>query len=209
MYLTLRQYAGAGPRVDQIAGRLEGGLVPLLKRSPGFKGYCALGSEDGDGVSMSLFETVEQANKANEQARSWVQSNMRDLLPDPPEVFAGESVLLASADGQDGSFGGSGGPLYVMIRQFENITDPDFREQFTREVSMPAVSSSPGFKAFYGAWGDLGRTRAALVSLFDSRENADRSYERVKELIRQKGGSAIPPPDRVVAGRAVVIAAGT
>jgi hypothetical protein len=47
------------------------------------------------------------------------------------------------------------------------------------------------------------------VSLFDTRENADRAHDRVKELVRQKGGSAIPPPDRVVAGRAVVVAAAT
>ena len=206
MYLTLRRYAGAAARVDEISSKVEKGLVPILKKSPGFKGYCVFASEDGDGVSVSLFESQEQAAKANDQARSWVQSEMKDLLPDPPEVFSGEAVLFASAEGKAGGLGGPGGPPYVVIRKFGNISDPDFRERFTRDVSMPAVRSSPGFEAFYAAWGDPGRTSAALLSFFDTRENAEKAYERVKELVREKGGSAIPPPDRTVAGRATVVA---
>ncbi|MFC7737468.1 hypothetical protein ACFQX4_16835 [Roseomonas sp. GCM10028921] len=206
MYLTLRRYAGTAARVDEISSKVEEGLVPILKRSSGFKGYYVLASEDGDGVSVGLFESQEQAAKANEQARSWVQSEMQDLLPDPPEVFSGEVVLLASAEGQPGSFGGPGNLPYVVIRKFGNISNPDFREQFTRDVTMPAVRGSPGFRAFYAAWGDPGRTRAALLSLFDTRENAEKAYEQVKELVREKGGAAIPPPDRTVMGKAVVVA---
>jgi hypothetical protein len=209
MYLTLRRYAGTAAQVDEISSRAEKGLVPILKKSSGFKGYFVFASEDGDGVSVSLFESQEQAAKANEQARSWVQSEMKDLLPDPPEVFSGEAILVASAEGQAGGLDGPGGSPYVVIRKFGNISDPDFREQFTRDVSMPAVRSSPGFKAFYAAWGDPGRTHAALLSVFDSRENAEKAYERVKELVREKGGAAIPPPDRTVAGKAVVVATPT
>ena len=206
MYLTLRRYAGAAERMDQIAPKVSEGLVPILKRSPGFKGYCAVETEGGDGVSVTFFDSADQAAQANEQARSWVQSEMQDLLPDPPEVFSGEVVLLASAEGQPGSFGGPGNLPYVVIRKFGNISNPDFREQFTRDVTMPAVRGSPGFRAFYAAWGDPGRTRAALLSLFDTRENAEKAYERVKELVREKGGAAIPPPDRTVMGKAVVVA---
>jgi hypothetical protein len=209
MYLTLRRYAGTAARADEIASRVQEGLVPILKRSPGFKGYCIFTSEDGDGVAVSLFESREQATKASLDAMSWVQSIMTDLLPDPPETFTGEAVLLATAEGQAGKIGGPGDPPYVVIRKFGNVSDPNFREQFTRDVTMPAVRSSPGFKAFYAAWGDASRTNAALLSFFDTRENAEKAYKRVRELVREKGGGAVPPPDRTVAGRAVVVATST
>jgi hypothetical protein len=207
MYLTLRRYAGAGPRVNEAAPRIEAGLTPILKRSPGFKGYCALASEAGDGVSMTLFESEEQASRANEQARSWVQSELLDLLPDPPEVFGGNVAIQAGPNGQDARFGNSGEALYVLIRKFENISEPEKAEQFTREISIPAQSGSPGFRGFYAAWGDPARSRAAIVTLFDSRETADQSNERVIALIREKGGSVVPHPTRVVAGKAVVVTA--
>jgi hypothetical protein len=61
MYLTLRRYAEVGPRVHQAAPRIEAGLVPILRRSSGFKAYCTFASEAGDGVSMSLFATEGEA----------------------------------------------------------------------------------------------------------------------------------------------------
>ncbi|WP_052402818.1 hypothetical protein [Muricoccus aerilatus] len=209
MYLTLRRYADAGPRVHEAAPRIEAGLVPILKRLPGFKGYCTFASEAGDGVSMTLFDSEGQATRANDEARTWVQSNLLDLLPDPPEVFAGPVAIQAGPEGGEPRFGDAGNQLYVLIRKFENISEPDKAEQFTREISIPAQSGSPGFRGFYAAWGDPARTRAAIVVLFDTRENADQSNERVIALIHEKGGSVVPHPTRVVAGRAVVIATAT
>ncbi len=204
MHMTLRRYAGAAVRMDEIARKIKDGLVPVLTRAAGFKGYCAVKGESGEGVSLTLFEHEDQATEANERARSWVQSELRDLLPDPPEVFAGNVVVNAEAEGQQSLFGGAGGELYVVIRKFEAMTDPDGAVRFARETSMPLARSSPGFLAFYSAWGDPGRTRAAVVTLFDSRENAERANERTLALIREKGGSAVPPPTRVVAGKALV-----
>jgi heme-degrading monooxygenase HmoA len=206
MYITLRRYAGAAARMDKIAPKVKAGLVPILARATGFKGYCAIKAESGDGVSVTLFESEDQATQANEQARSWVQSEMRDLLPDPPEIFAGNVVVHAEAEGQGGPFGDRE-ELHAIIRKFENMTAPDEAVRFARETSVPLAQSSPGFLAFYSAWGDPGRTRAAVVTLFDSRENAERANTRALSLIREKGGSVIPSPTRVVAGKAVVVAA--
>lgn len=206
MYITLRRYAGAAARMDRIAAKVRAGLVPILSRSAGFKGYCAVEAEDGDGVSVSLFEQEEQAAQANAQARSWVQSELRDLLPDPPEIFAAHVDVSAEAAGQGGAFG-RGGELYVVIREFRDMTQPDDAERFARETSMPLVRGMPGFLAFYSGWGDAGRSRAAVFTLFDSRENAWRANEQVLSLVREKGGSAVPPPFRVTAGKALVAAA--
>ena len=46
-------------------------------------------------VSVSVFDDRQSAVRANEQARGWVVSNLGVLLPDPPEVLAGEALLQA------------------------------------------------------------------------------------------------------------------
>ncbi|RKK01271.1 hypothetical protein EBE87_05035 [Pseudoroseomonas wenyumeiae] len=156
---------------------------------------------------MSLFEREEQAAQANAQARSWVQAELRDLLPDPPEIFAAHVDVSAEAAGQGGAFGGRSGELYVVIREFRDMTRPDDAERFARETSMPLIRGMPGFLAFYSGWGDAGRTRAAVFTLFDNREHAWQANEQVLSLVREKGGSAVPPPFRVTAGKALVAAA--
>jgi hypothetical protein len=206
MYLTIRHYAGVAARIHELTPKLEGGLVPILKQTPGFKGYCAIGTEDGDGVSLTIFESEDQGVQANDRARSWVQSDLVKLLPETPEVFSGSVQNQAGPNGQEASFGSPGEPLYVLIRKFENISEPDKAEQFSREVSVPAHRIAPGFRGFYSLWGDPSRSRAAIVTLFDTRENADRANEIILDLIREKSGSAVPKPTRVVAGKASVIA---
>ena len=70
MYVTLRRYAEVGARMYEVIFRkVEAGLVPMLRGQPGFRCYCALLSEDGDGVSVTVFDGRGQATTANEQAR--------------------------------------------------------------------------------------------------------------------------------------------
>jgi RimJ/RimL family protein N-acetyltransferase len=91
MYVTLRRYAEVGARMyEVIARKVEEGLVPTLKGQPGFRSYCAFVGEDGDGLSVTAFDDREQATLADEEVREWVRDSLRDLVPDPPEVSAGE-----------------------------------------------------------------------------------------------------------------------
>ena len=89
MYVTVRRYAGKGGLLDRLAPQVRDGLVPLLKGAPGFRSYCALASEDGHFVSVSVCDDRTSADAANDRVREWVGANLRDLLPDPPEVVAG------------------------------------------------------------------------------------------------------------------------
>ena len=93
MHVTIRKYAGKGALIDRLVPPVRDGLVPLLKSAPGFKGYCAFPSEDGHVVSVTVFDDRGTATRANEQVREWVVSNLKDLVADPPEVFAGEALL--------------------------------------------------------------------------------------------------------------------
>ena len=81
MYVTLRRYAGVGARMYEIvARRVEEGLVPTLKAQPGFRCYCALVGEDGNGMSVTVFDERGQAARANEQVRGWGRANLHDHL---------------------------------------------------------------------------------------------------------------------------------
>lgn len=95
MFVVIRRYA-AGARAGEVAQRVGEGLVPVLRKLRGFRAYYAFVGDDGRPVSVSIVENRAAAAAANEHAREWVAGNMRDLVPDPPEVMMGEMLVDAA-----------------------------------------------------------------------------------------------------------------
>src|SRR5688500_8320138 len=88
VYLTVRTYRGIGSP-GEVAARVAEGLVPMLRSLPGFHAYYAA-ADNGDAFSVSVFASRSPALAANECTRKWVVANLRNLLPNPPEVMGGE-----------------------------------------------------------------------------------------------------------------------
>ena len=91
MYATVRRYEGvtdpaeAGRRVDE-------GFVPLVSRIPGFVAYYWVDAGGGVMVSTSVFEERSSAEESNRAAAEWAGQNLATLLPNPPQISAGEVV---------------------------------------------------------------------------------------------------------------------
>ena len=91
MYVTVRRYEGvtdpaeAGRRVDE-------GFVPLVSGIPGFVAYYWVDAGGGVMVSTSVFEERSGAEESNRTAVDWARQNLATLLPNPPQISAGEVV---------------------------------------------------------------------------------------------------------------------
>ena len=200
MYVTLRRYAGKGGLMDRLAPPVYDGLVPLLKQAPGFKGYCAFASEDGHVVSVSVFDDRDTATRATDQVRGWVQSNLRVLLPVPPEVLAGEALLHKEVQPQ------SGGPaMFAAVRAWEGVGAKEEVLPLVRERIVPVITGAPGFPGYYTFLDEREASRGVSASLFDTREHAMAAQERVVAAMRER--RIAPNPPSVMAGQTAVVAA--
>jgi len=199
MYVTVRKYVGKGGLLDRLAPQVRDGLVPLLRHAPGFRGYCALASEDGHIVSVSVFGDQPSAEVANDRVRQWVAANLRDALPDPPEVLAGEVRRDIPAQGQGGGEG-----LYVVIRQYEGVQSAERLTALADEHVVPVIRQRPGLRGHYVFF--AGRQRVVALSMFDTRDNAIRASDEVVGIMRERAKDLAPNPPRVTAGKAVVAA---
>ena len=199
MHVTIRKYAGKGALIDKLVPPVRDGFVPLLKRAPGFKGYCGFASEDGHVVTVSVFDDRSSADAANEQARGWVASNLRDLVSDPPEVIAGE-VLLHDLS----KLRGGGAEMFAAVRRYEGITSVEEATRLTREHIMPVLSGAPGFRGYYAISDERDPSRAVSVTLFDTRENAMAAQGKVLPLAREV--KIAPSPPTIMTGRVVLAA---
>ena len=78
------------------AGRLVSeGFVPLLRQVSGFVAYYWVDAGDGVMVSTSVFQDQAGAEESIERAAQFVRDNLASLLPNPPQVTAGEVVASA------------------------------------------------------------------------------------------------------------------
>ena len=199
MHVTVRKYAGGGALIDKLVPPVRDGLVPLLKRAPGFKGYCAFASADGHMVSVSVFGDREAATRSNEQVRGWVASNLGDLLPNLPEVLAGEALLHEVSKLKSG-----GADMYATVRVYEGVGPEEEVLPWVREHVFLTITGASGFRGYYALIDERDASRAASVSLFDTREHAMEANQRAIEVMRDK--RIAPNPPNVMAGRIAVAA---
>ncbi len=199
MHAMVREYAGEGGLMDRLAPWVRDGLVPLLRQAPGFRSYCCFASEDGHILSVSAFDDRPTAEAANAKAREWVGANLRDALPDPPEVLAGEVRRDIPVQGQGGGEG-----QYVVIRQYEGVQSAERLTTLADEHVVPIIRQTPGLRGHYVFF--PGGQRVVAVSMFDSRDNAIRASDQVVGIIRARATDVAPNPPRVTAGKAIVAA---
>lgn len=93
MYASVRRYKMEPGSVEELMRRVEEGFVPIISKGPGFVAYYALDAGDGVVASISVFEDQAGAEESNRMAADWVKENLASLLPNPPEVTAGEVMV--------------------------------------------------------------------------------------------------------------------
>jgi hypothetical protein len=96
MYATVRRYEGvADPK--EAGQRVNEGFVPIISEVPGFVAYDFVDAGNGVMVSTSIFEDQSGAEESDRRAADYVRQNLASLLPNPPQITAGEVVAHKAA----------------------------------------------------------------------------------------------------------------
>lgn len=206
MYVVIRRTKLGGFAEDAVQ-RARDHIVPLIEGQPGFRGYCAFFTEQGDAAySVSVFDDHETAMEAHQRVRQWIDANMRDLLPEEPEVVAGETVFDSIAHPREQRKDRQQ-PLFVVVRIYHGITgQTETMHSVVSQHTLPAITDAPGFRGFHAFRDEADPDRAVSVTLFDSREDAMRSHEQVVGAMRAKLGEMAYRPPRITMGETVVLA---
>jgi hypothetical protein len=91
MYVAVRRYEGMTDpqRVAQVARE---GFVPMISEMPGFVAYYLVDAGDGVSLSTSVFEHKDAEEQSTFRAGEFIAEHLAPLLPNPPQVTAGEVV---------------------------------------------------------------------------------------------------------------------
>ena len=91
MYATVRRYEGVTDP-SEAGRRVHEGFVPLLSQIQGFVAYYWVDAGGGVMISTSVFQDQARAEESNRRAADWVRQNLAPLLPNAPQITAGEVV---------------------------------------------------------------------------------------------------------------------
>jgi hypothetical protein len=91
MYAVVRRYDGVTDSAE--AGRpVKEEFVPILRDVSGFVAYYWVNAGGGVMVSTSVFQDQAGEEESTKRAADFVRANLASLLPNPPQVMAGEVV---------------------------------------------------------------------------------------------------------------------
>ena len=187
MYAVIRRYKLDPANFDESVRRVEQGLVSKIGASPGFVSYRVFRADNGDALSVSFFDSRDQAEDSAKTVAGWVKENLAELMPNAPEVTAGE-VLLREVNRQEELH-------YGVMRRYK--TDADIHEIVRRAQSgfVPIVSKLAGFASY--SIMDAGGGTVVSLSGFRDQASADRSTQEAASWVRDNLAELVPNPPEI------------
>jgi heme-degrading monooxygenase HmoA len=180
MHVIITRYAGMAGKIGEAAPKVQQGFVPMLKGKPGFHGYVAFASEQGDIIACAIWESADAAANSRDDVRGWVRRNLPGFM-EPTERFSGPVGPHAIVSPQ------SGGPdqsLHCMVRKAENLPSSEVQRPVVEEM-LAAVRKVPGFRGAYWLRSEDDPTRGASVLFCDDREHAVAAHEAALAVMRE------------------------
>ena len=94
MFIAVRRYQVRRGSMAEWAKRVQDGFVPMMRGMEGFRGYYLAGSGPDALITVSMFDSADQALLSNQKAADWVRNNVLEFTKGVPEIMVGD-VLIA------------------------------------------------------------------------------------------------------------------
>ncbi len=162
-------------------------LLPATREQPGLKRYTVVLTGPDSFVSLSGWETREQAELAAATLSGWVKENVGPTVVSM-ENQIGEVIL------ERGQFSPDMLPRYGMVRvQTLKPGSPDLSEKVRAEF-LPQMERQPGFNAYVAIRTDDGKV--ITYGSYDTREDAERAAARLQPWAEEHIAPHVEQVDR-------------
>ena len=91
MYTAVRRYEGVTDQ-SEVIRQVNEGFLPIVSEIAGFVDYYFVDAGDGVMISTSIFEDPSGEEQSTWRAGQFVGEHLSSLLPNPPQITAGEVV---------------------------------------------------------------------------------------------------------------------
>jgi heme-degrading monooxygenase HmoA len=191
MFGVIRQYTVDAGSIHESVRRAEEGFVPLITAAPGFVSYTMVAADNGELITVSIFQDQSGAEQSTQKAASWIKENLAAFLPTPPRVTSGE-IKVRKVSGHSGTGFG-------VMRRYK--TQAGFTEETMRRAEagfVPLISGMPGFLSY--SLLDAGNGDVISLSAFRDKAAADQSTQKAADWAKEQLTLLAPRPPEVTTG---------
>jgi heme-degrading monooxygenase HmoA len=93
MFTSIRKYSVKRGSVEELARRVRESFVPLMRQMQGFRGYYLLDGGPDVLITISIFDSADEAFASNEISANWVRNNVLEFTKGMPEVMIGNALI--------------------------------------------------------------------------------------------------------------------
>jgi heme-degrading monooxygenase HmoA len=93
MFTSIRKYNVRRGSADELARRVGESFVPLMRQMQGFRGYYLLDGGPDVLITISMFDSADEAFASNEISANWVRNNVLEFVKGMPEVMIGNALI--------------------------------------------------------------------------------------------------------------------
>ena len=79
-YVRVAVYRIKAGTADEIVRQAQADVLPIFRQQPGFIAYEGVVTGDDEVVSISTWESAEQAQAAVQTAAGWVREHLADMI---------------------------------------------------------------------------------------------------------------------------------
>jgi hypothetical protein len=97
MFVSVRHYRLREGSMDDLARRVDETFADQISSQPGFVSYEFLDCGDGEVMTVSVFQTEEEAEASRELAQRWTEEHLRDFRFTQLEGARGEVLVSRAA----------------------------------------------------------------------------------------------------------------
>lgn len=167
--------------IEAVLARAREELPPMMERQPGFMRYAVARTAENEIVSLSAWETREQAEAAGQALVGWVREHMAPTLQKADNSI-GEISFSEQASGKAAKY------LRVALYQAKAGRSDEVISR-AREGFLPLLRAQPGFVRYTVGKRDDG----SLISTsgWESKAQAEAAVEQASTWVRQNVADAI------------------
>jgi hypothetical protein len=203
MFASIRRYRLVQGSMEELMRRVDATFADQIAAQPGFVSYEFMDCGDGEVMTVSAFQTAEEADASRDLAQRWTQENLQGFDFTRLETMRGQ--IMVSRAAQDmlapGHFGGAG--RFGSIRRYR-LRSGSVDEIMHRvdQTFADRISEMDGFEAYHVI--DCGGGEIMALSFFRDQATAEESDDRALEFVRDELGDFDIERTEVIGGEVAV-----
>jgi|SRR6195952_4276954 heme-degrading monooxygenase HmoA len=93
MFTSIRKYNVRRGSAEELGRRIGEGFVPMLRQMPGFRSYYLLDGGPDVLITISRFDSADEAFASNEKTADWVRNNVLEFTKGMSDVMSGNTLI--------------------------------------------------------------------------------------------------------------------